>query len=68
MMQGPRHDPRITHYADGRWVIRCPQCEQNRNAPIPIGIAMPIKSHEVTELMLDNHLRREGMRPRRNIA
>ena len=67
-MQGPRHDPHITHHADGHWVIRCPQCEQSRGASMPIGIAMPIKSHEVTELMLDNHLRREGMRPHRKIA
>jgi hypothetical protein len=49
-------------------VIRCPQCEENRASPIPIGIGMPIKSHEVTELILNNHLRREGPRPRQQIA
>jgi hypothetical protein len=67
-MRGLLHDPRITECADGRWVIRCPQCEQSRAAPIPIGIGMPIKSHEVTELILNNHLRREGPRPRQQIA
>jgi hypothetical protein len=33
--QGPHHRPRITRHADGRWVIRCAQCEESRFAGNP---------------------------------
>jgi hypothetical protein len=67
-MQRSHHQPHITKAKDGRWMIRCPQCEDNSFASIPIGIALPLRSLEVTQLVLDNHMNREGARTRKKIA
>ncbi len=67
-MQGPHHHPGITRHADGRWLIRCPEYEANESALIPIGIAMPLESLQVTELILANHVRREGQRSHQKSA
>jgi hypothetical protein len=67
-MQGPHHHPRISRRSDGRWVVRCPQCEEQPFDAIPIGIAMPLESLRMTELILANHVTRQGPESRRKIA
>jgi hypothetical protein len=64
-VQGPFHHPRLTQRADGKWVVRCPQCEGNQSESVPLGIAMPLESRQVTELILANHEKREGARGRK---
>jgi hypothetical protein len=62
------HQPRITRRSDDRWSIRCPQCEENPFDSIPIGIAMPLESRQMTELILANHVTREGSNSRKRTA
>jgi hypothetical protein len=68
MMQGPFHHPRVTQRADRMWIVRCPQCEGSQSEAVPLGIAMPLQSRQVTELIFANHQKRTGAPPVRRIV
>jgi hypothetical protein len=67
-MTGRQHHPQITRRADDRWTIRCPECEQNPFDAIPIGIAMPLETLHMAELILTNHLHGQEPRSRKRIT
>ena len=48
------HHPKLVQRLDGRWEIRCPQCERNSEPP-PIGIDDPVANKFEAESMLQNH-------------
>ena len=68
IMQGPFHHPRVTQRADHMWIVRCPQCEGSQSEAVPLGIAMPLQSRQVTELIFANHQKRTGAPPVRRIV
>ena len=37
-----KHSPKLVQRVDGRFKVRCPQCERMREQPRPIGIGLPI--------------------------
>lgn len=49
-MRKPRHSPRIMRWADGRWVVNCPECQRTKGAAVPIGIGLPVHSQHVAEM------------------
>lgn len=42
------------HLPDGRFEVRCGECEQ-AGQPLPIGIGVPIASHLEAKLIVRNH-------------
>jgi len=54
---GRQHAPRLVSRPDGRWEIRCPQCERMEDQS-PIGIGMPIANRIEAESIVRNHTRR----------
>ena len=54
------HDPRLVQRPDGRWEVRCPQCEKSRDEAIPLGIAVPIANRVEAEAIMRNHGRGVG--------
>jgi hypothetical protein len=63
-MHNPSHHPQISRRSDGRWVVSCRECQQDRGAAVPIGIGLPLRSEHVAEMLCENHL--GGARTRRN--
>ena len=49
------HHPEVSTGPDDTWVVRCPECERDRQAPVPIGIGMPVSTRRVAQLLCDNH-------------
>jgi hypothetical protein len=50
-----RHSPRLVQRPDGRFEIRCPQCERMDDQARPIGIGMPIVNRIEAESIARNH-------------
>jgi hypothetical protein len=53
----PKHSPRLVIRSDGRYEIRCPQCEYlgRTGQPWPLGIGMPITDRAEAESIARNH-------------
>jgi hypothetical protein len=43
---------------DGRWEVRCRDCEQRVDQSLPLGIGVPIADRFEAESILRNHARR----------
>ena len=54
-MQRHVHHPEVARRNDGRWVVRCPECQGTAGAVVPVGIGMPLRSQHVAEMLRDNH-------------
>ena len=52
-----QHTPRLAHRLDGRFEVRCPQCESTMDQR-PLGIGMPITNRAEAEFMVRNHANR----------
>ena len=52
------HYPTITQGPDHTWVVECIQCRNDAQSDLPIGIGMPLASHETAERLRDNHAMR----------
>ena len=50
-----RHHPKLIHRNDGRWEVRCRQCQQNHQQTTPIGIGIPISNMVEAESIARNH-------------
>jgi hypothetical protein len=48
------HRPSLIHRKDGRWEVRCAECER-REEVAPIGIGIPIMSKTEAESIALNH-------------
>ena len=57
--------PTLMPLNDGRWEVRCPQCEMSRADDTPIGIGFPIVSRIEAEWIMRNHA---GVAPRAEVA
>ena len=54
-----RHDPRLLHRPDGRFEVRCLQCQRNGDlTALPVGIGIPITGRDEAEAIVRNHLAR----------
>jgi len=49
------HRPKVIQRRDGRFEIRCPQCERIRSEPRPIGIGLPVTNRAEAESIARNH-------------
>ena len=49
------HYPQVTTLPDGTRVVRCPECERDREASVPIGIGTPVSTSRMAQLLCDNH-------------
>jgi hypothetical protein len=56
-MTGERagHQPRLVRLTDGRYVVRCEQCERGTGVSVPIGIGVPISNRFEAESIFRNH-------------
>jgi hypothetical protein len=54
------HHPEVLRSSDGRWMVRCPECERTGATEAPIGIGSPVRSEHEAQLMRDNHVARRG--------
>ena len=50
-----KHEPRLLQYADGRWSVRCRECEECADQSLPLGIGVPITNRYEAESILRNH-------------
>jgi hypothetical protein len=50
-----KHSPRLVNRPDGRFEIRCPQCERMDDQAPPIGIGLPIANRTQAESIARNH-------------
>jgi hypothetical protein len=50
-----KHSPRLFKRPDGRFEIRCHQCERMEDQAPPIGIGMPITNRTEAESIARNH-------------
>jgi len=57
------HQPELLRRADGRWEVRCPQCQQAEMAPV--GISLPIVNRAEAESILQNHTELRSVQPGR---
>jgi hypothetical protein len=54
------HHPTIRRHGE-RWVLDCPECQQDARArqcgheELPIGIGMPLESRLTAEMLQENH-------------
>jgi hypothetical protein len=53
-MRAP-HNPSITQRPNGRWVVECRQCSEDRISSVPIGIGMPLLDKLTAERLAQNH-------------
>jgi hypothetical protein len=54
-MEGPHH-PRISMRRDGRWVVRCIECQRSAGVTgMPIGIGLPLRSEREAQMIRENH-------------
>jgi hypothetical protein len=44
------HQPVVAKLKVGRWVVKCTQCQRS-NAPLPVGIDLPVESAQTAELL-----------------
>ncbi len=49
------HQPRLVRHADGRYTVRCEQCERLDGVSMLIGIGVPISSQFEAESIFKNH-------------
>ena len=54
------HHPAVLRHGDGRWVVRCPECQQTQVVEVLIGIGAPVQSEHEAQMMRDNHSRSRG--------
>ena len=47
--------PKLVQRPDGRYEIRCPQCERMGSGSRPIGIGLPVTSRAEAESIARNH-------------
>jgi hypothetical protein len=59
-MPGMVHHPEVLRHYDGRWVVRCPECQRIEVAEVLIGIGAPVRSEHEAQMMRDNHVGRRG--------
>jgi hypothetical protein len=52
------HQPRITQGPERTWVVECPQCRNDQQSELPIGIGMPLRDRETAERLCENHAHR----------
>jgi hypothetical protein len=50
-----RHQPRLIYHQDGRWEVRCLDCQRAHDSATPIGIGMPIVNRDEAEAIARNH-------------
>ena len=50
-----QHSPQLVHRPDGRFEIRCPECERKVGETRPIGIGLPITNRIEAESIMQNH-------------
>jgi len=62
LVQHVAHQPEVLRCSDGRWIVRCPECQRTGSREALIGIATPVQSEYEAQLMRDNHLARRGAR------
>lgn len=55
MVHQAGHQPRLLRLGDGRYAVRCEQCEARQGASVPIGIGIPISSGFEAESIYRNH-------------
>jgi hypothetical protein len=55
------HNPKIVDLHDGRWIVECLACRNDRAAEVPIGIGMPLPDRMTAERLAENHSRAQGM-------
>ncbi len=53
-MHNRGHHPEVLEQGEGRWVVRCPECQQEKD--VPIGIGAPVQTRHVAEMMRQNHV------------
>jgi len=58
-VSGVVHHPKVLKCRDGRWVVRCPECERPGATEILIGIGAPVESQEVAHMIRNNHLAKQ---------
>jgi hypothetical protein len=49
-----RHNPIVTHRADGRWVVECRECSDSTSS-VPIGIGIPLSDQITAQRVAENH-------------
>jgi hypothetical protein len=49
------HRPRLVSLKDGRYVVRCPQCDLRNGQAAPAGIGEPISNWLEAEAILRSH-------------
>jgi hypothetical protein len=59
-MPGMDHHPEVLRHDDGRWLVRCPECQRTEMVEVLIGIGAPVRSEYEAQMMRDNHLGRRG--------
>ena len=62
-MQRVVHQPEVQRCHDGRWVVRCPECQRIEATETLVGIGTPVQSEHEARLMNDNHDARRGGAP-----
>jgi hypothetical protein len=50
-----QHRPKLVHRPDGRWEIRCYQCERMVGDERPVGIGLPVANRAEAESIAQNH-------------
>lgn len=51
-----KHDPRLLPRSDGRFEVRCLQCQRNGDlTALPVGIGIPITNRDEAEAIVRNH-------------
>ena len=51
----PQHSPELVNRPDGRYEIRCPECERMVGEARPVGIGLPITGRLEAEAIVRNH-------------
>ena len=49
------HRPQLMQRPDGRYEVRCGECERRIDRPLPVGIGVPITNRFEAESILRNH-------------
>jgi len=52
------HHPKIVQRSDRRWAVVCDDCERDHESAMPIGINLPVETHEKAQLLWENHCER----------
>lgn len=54
------HSPKIIGLRDGRWMVVCLACRNDRASEVPIGIGMSLPDRLTAERLAENHCRGQG--------